>query len=127
MKTMWRELAKNEEDVICSFEDTHAGIILAGNFASVGSWRATLGVIVRCGIDLIKYNMFLNSNSFTLEVSVTIKALFTRETIGALYSDEMVSSLYYITGWHLTACLNGGRIKGGKKGQSDWYDHDRII
>lgn len=32
-----------------------------------------------------------------------------------LYIQEMVSSIYYIAGWHLTACLKAGRIRAGKK------------
>jgi len=85
------------------------------DFISVGSWQATLGVMARCVINLVKHDMCSNSSTLALEIVSTVLSDFSETNVHALYSDEMLSSLYYITGWHITACLKAGTIRAGKK------------
>ena len=63
--------------------------------------------------------MCSDSTSSSLEISRTVELSFTEEDISALYSSEMLSTLYYIAGWHVTACFKAGKIRAGKKGDGE--------
>ena len=81
---MQKELAKHEEALICSFEEQHVAMIPVHGYISRGRWRATVGVLVRCGIDLINNDMCSDSTSSSLEISTTVESSFTEEKISAL-------------------------------------------
>ena len=116
MKQMQKDLAKREEGIIVSFEDRHVGIVSSDDFIAFGSWRATLGVMARCVVNMIKHDMCSNSSNHALELSSTVSSSFAEENIQALFTNEILSTIYYIAGWHLSACLKTGRIRVGKKG-----------
>jgi len=118
---MQKNLARREEGVIVSFEDKYAGIISVDDddFVSIGCWRAALEVMARCTIELIKHDMCSNSSSLKLEIADTVASSFQHANPSALYSDDVLSSLYYIAGWYITACLKAGRIRAGKRNDGD--------
>ena len=68
------------------------------DFVPVGSWRATLVLMARCVIDLFKHDMCSNSSTLALEIVSTISSAFSETNVQALYSDEILSCLYYIAG-----------------------------
>ena len=119
VKRMQKELTQREEALICSFEDQHVVMVPVDGYISRGRWRATLGVLARCVIDLIKNDMCSDSTSSSLEISTRVESSFTEEDISALYSSEMLSTLYYIAGWHITACFKAGKIRARKKGDGE--------
>ena len=116
---MQRGLTQSEEKIIQAFAQTNTAIILDNDFVSVSSWRATLGVMARCVIDMVKHDMCSNPSSISLEIATTIKLSFREGNINDMYMNEMISLLYYIAGWHLTACLKAGRIRTGKEMNSN--------
>ena len=115
VKKMQKGLARREEDIIHEFEEKHVSMINANDFISKGRWRATLGVLARCIIDLIKNDMCSGSTSSILEMTEMVQSSFTEPNVFAVYSTDLLSSLYYIAGWHMTACLKAGKIRAGKK------------
>ena len=116
IKTMQRSLSRYEEELIAFFEHEHVGMVnVGGDIIQIGSWRATLGVMARCVIELIKHDMCSDSSSLTMEFTATVKSSFSETNSMAVFPSDMLSTIYYIAGWHITACLKAGRIRSGKR------------
>jgi len=60
------------------------------DFVSVGSWRATLGVMARYVIDLFKHVMCSNSSTLVLEIVSTVSSAFSETNVQDLYLDEIL-------------------------------------
>ena len=131
LKDMQKELVKVERKHIYQFANDKymPFVVLAGDHQEsykdqllIGKWKGLLQVLARTVIDLVKHDMCSGVASSLLDIKEVVSNAFVVEDSVMLESfnnlragEALKESLYYISGWHLTACLKAGKRMTRKK------------
>ena len=103
------------------FANMDINISSSERYMLLGSWQGTMGVIARAVIDLIKHDMCSDSSTVTLEISQTINLVFVETKIRSLYKPEMLLSIYYVAGWHITTYFKAGKKERVNLGRQRYH------